>query len=181
MIGKTARLSEFRLISSRREDLILSAFISNVLNKKVLKPKTCWNKFKMQTSTHYNYFLKNVATDNEYILRKTGLKFQKVKLKFHILSKIIALGQKNNTLVSGNAGDEKNLHPGARNFFLIDFIKFSKSSLHVKFTLGALFFVENQVTVPFTVRREKRKFVRMNLLMENHLNGEFYCSTDLKI
>ena len=33
------------------------------------------------------------------------------------------LGQKKITLVSRNASDEKNLHPGGRNFFLVDFPK----------------------------------------------------------
>ena len=29
----------------------------------------------------------------------------------------VTRGQEKNTLVSGNAGDEKNLHPGSRNLF----------------------------------------------------------------
>ena len=31
-----------------------------------------------------------------------------------------SLSQKSNTLVSGNAGEEKNLHPGGRNFFFFN-------------------------------------------------------------
>ena len=38
-----------------------------------------------------------------------------------------SLSQKSNTLVSGNAGEEKNRHPGGRNFFfLISLIEFFK-------------------------------------------------------
>ena len=39
-----------------------------------------------------------------------------------------SLSQKSNTLVSGNAGEEKNLHPGGHNFFffLISLIEFLK-------------------------------------------------------
>ena len=35
------------------------------------------------------------------------------------------MAKRNNTLVSGNAVDEKNLYPGGRNFFLINLIEFS--------------------------------------------------------
>ena len=44
--------------------------------------------------------------------------------EFYIRNKgILGKAKKKNTLVSGNAGDEKNLHPGGRKFiFLIDFL-----------------------------------------------------------
>ena len=45
--------------------------------------------------------------------------------------------KKKNTLVSGNPGDEKNLHPGGRKFiyFLISLIDF----FYIKFTLKEVF------------------------------------------
>ena len=61
-------------------------------------------------------------------------------------------GKEKNTLVSGNASDEKNLHPGDyKKTFFINLIEFSKHSLQLKTTLTALFFVENQRTLFFIV------------------------------
>ena len=85
------------------------------------------------------------------------------------------LGQKNKTLVSGNVGEERNLHPGGRKYILINLIKFLKQSLHSKTTLTPLFFVEKQRVLPFIVQREKKhQFFRINLLVENRLNSEFH-------
>ena len=61
-------------------------------------------------------------------------------------------GQEKNILVSGNAGDEKNLHPGG----------------------APLLFVEKKRPSFQCLKGKKRKFVRMNLLVENRLNGKFY-------
>ena len=61
--------------------------------------------------------------------------------------------KKNNTLVSGNSGDEKSLHPGDRKKKkkIINLIEFSKQSLQLKTTLTALFFVEKQRALSFIV------------------------------
>ena len=59
--------------------------------------------------------------------------FFKIILNKFISSLSIALGQKNNTFVSWNAGNEKYLHPGGRKKDLfINLIEFSKQSLHLK-------------------------------------------------
>ena len=51
-----------------------------------------------------------------------SLRYPERKYTLAVNIKNIRLGQKNNTLVSGNAGDEKNLHSGDRKLiFLIDF------------------------------------------------------------
>ena len=64
----------------------------------------------------------------------------------------LMLGQKKNNLVSGNAGEEKNVHPGGRKkFFLISLIEFSKQSLHLKTTPTTPFFVEKQRALSFIV------------------------------
>ena len=65
--------------------------------------------------------------------------------------------KKKNTLVSGSAGDKKNLHPGGSNLFIfINLIEFCNWSLHLRTTLAALFFVEKQGVLPFIFRREKK-------------------------
>ena len=46
-------------------------------------------------------------------------------MKFVLIPCCTALGQKI-TFVSRNAGDEKNLHPSGREFFLIDLVEFFK-------------------------------------------------------
>ena len=46
---------------------------------------------------------------------------------WNIFSQRLTKAKKKNTLVSGNAGDEGKLHPGARKFiFLINLIEFFK-------------------------------------------------------
>ena len=63
--------------------------------------------------------------------------------------------QKDNTLVSGNAGDEKNLHPGDRKtIFFINLIEFSKQSLQLKTNLTAFFFIKKQRALSFIVWRK---------------------------
>ena len=58
---------------------------------------------------------------------------------------ICSNAKKRNTLVSGNAGDEKNVHPGGREFtFLVNL------------------FVERQRVLPFIVQREKAASIRTN-------------------
>ena len=52
--------------------------------------------------------------------------------------------KKNNTLVSRNVSDEKNLHSGGRKMFFINLIQFSKQILHLKTTLTVIFFFEKQ-------------------------------------
>ena len=69
--------------------------------------------------------------------------------------------KKNSVLISATAGDEKNLSPGGRKKSLfINLIEFLKKSLHYKTTLTELFLVKKQGA------GKKRKFVRINLLME---------------
>ena len=69
--------------------------------------------------------------------------------------------KKNSVLISASAGDEKNLSPGGRkkNLF-INSIECLKKSLRYKTTLTELFLVKKQGA------GKKRKFVRINLLME---------------
>ena len=64
--------------------------------------------------------------------------------------------KKNNTLVSGNAVDEKNLHWGGRKKkIFISLTEFFKQSLHLKTTLTVLFFSEKQRALSFIVWRDK--------------------------
>ena len=83
----------------------------------------------MTTSEQHAFILYILVVIIGFLLVKNQLKskfFQLLKReKSHVTQK--AYGQKSNTLVSGNADDEKNLHPGGRkkNFFisLIEFLK----------------------------------------------------------
>ena len=58
--------------------------------------------------------------------------------------------------------------------FLINLTDFLKKVYTQITTLTALFFVEKQTVLPFIVQRKKSQFIRINLLVVNHLNGEFY-------
>ena len=58
--------------------------------------------------------------------------------------------------------------------FLINLTDFLKKVYTQITTLAALFFVEKQTVLPFIVQRKKSQFIRINLLVVNHLNGEFY-------
>ena len=61
--------------------------------------------------------------------------------------------KKQNSLVSGNAGDEKNLHPAGRKFIcLTNLIQFVNKSLLLRTTLSLL--LKNKV-LPFIVQKEK--------------------------
>ena len=93
---------------------------------------------------------------------------------FHAITENV-LTKKKNTFVSRNAGDEKNLYPhGSKLNFLINLTDFLKKVYTQITTLAALFFVEKQTVLPFIVQRKKSQFIRINLLVVNHLNGEFY-------
>ena len=49
--------------------------------------------------------------------------------------------KKNNTLVSGKAGDERNLHPGGRKkLFFINLIEIFQQSVHLKNYCSSTFF-----------------------------------------
>ena len=86
--------------------------------------------------------------------------------------------KKNNTLVSRNVSDEKNLHPCGRKMFFINLIQFSKQILHLKTTLTVIFFLKNKGALSFIVWREKCKYMRINLLVEIFL---FWCFFETKI
>ena len=58
--------------------------------------------------------------------------------------------------------------------FLINLTYFFKKVYTQITTLTALFFVEKQTVLPFIVQRKKSQFIRINLLVVNHINGEFY-------
>ena len=58
--------------------------------------------------------------------------------------------------------------------FLINLTDFLKKVYTQITTLAALFFVEKQTVLPFIVQRKRSQFIRINLLVVNHLNGEFY-------
>ena len=58
--------------------------------------------------------------------------------------------------------------------FLINLTDFLKKVYTQITTLTALFFVEKQTVLPFIVQRKKSQFIRINLLVVNHINGEFY-------
>ena len=86
--------------------------------------------------------------------------------------------------VSRNAGAEKNFHLGGHKsiFFKNNFIRFLKSSLHLKNYSNSTFHCWKTRSPTFDcLNRKKGNFIRVNLLVENHLNSEFYCSTGLKI
>ena len=69
--------------------------------------------------------------------------------------------KKNSVLISASAGDDKNVSSGGRKKKLfINLIELLKKRLHYKTTLKELFLVKKQGA------GKKRKFVRINLLME---------------
>ena len=79
---------------------------------------------------------------------------------------------KKNTLVSGNAGDEKNLHPGGRNvFFLIDVPEIFYFLFIFYFLIVCLFFAcpadfqKQDVTKSYI----KLPFPKMNKTLSNTL------------
>ena len=83
--------------------------------------------------------------------------------------------KKQNSLVSGNAGDEKNLHPAGHKFiFLTNLVQFVNKSLHLRTALTAIFIVEKQSPTFYCSKRKKRKFAQINFLVENCLNDKFY-------
>ena len=73
-------------------------------------------------------------------------------------------------------GDEKNLYPGDRKFILINLFEFLKESWHLKnyFNSNFLSWKTRRSTFYFP-KSKNRQFVRINLLLENGLNGKFYC------
>ena len=72
--------------------------------------------------------------------------------------------KKNSVLISASAADEKNISSGGRKKkLLINLIELLKKRLHYKTTLTELFLVKKQGA------GKKRKFVRINLLMD------FFC------
>ena len=77
-------------------------------------------------------------------------------------------GQKNYDLVSGNAGDEKNLDPGGhKKPFLINLVEFFKYSLLLKnYSNSAFLYWKTKNPIFYFLKGEKRKFVRINLLVE---------------
>ena len=71
----------------------------------------------------------------------------------------------NNTLVSENAGNEKNLHPGGRKKFFssIEFLE----SLHLKNYSNSTFpRWKTKSPIFYCLKGKKRNFVRINLLVE---------------
>ena len=76
---------------------------------------------------------------------------------------------KNNTLVSGNTSDEKDLHPRSQKKFFINLSEFFKQSLHLKNYSNSTFLCSKTKSPIFYCLKGKRKFVRINLLVE------FFC------
>ena len=75
---------------------------------------------------------------------------------------------KNNTFVSGNAGDEKNLNRGGRKkCFFINLIEVFKQSLDLKNYSNSNFLCwKTKSPIFYFLKGKKRKFVRINLLVE---------------
>ena len=73
-------------------------------------------------------------------------------------------------------GDEKNLYPGDRKFILINLFEFLKESWHLKNYFNSNFLSwKTRSSTFYFLKSKKRQFVRINLLLENGLNGKFYC------
>ena len=80
----------------------------------------------------------SLLVDHIWILLLLQIIFSKVPVLMLLYLIVEHLGQKN-PLVSGNAGDKKNLHPGGRKFiFLIDFLEIF--SFLLQFLLPFLYF-----------------------------------------
>ena len=93
---------------------------------------------------------------------------QEEKTPFNNLIRSKTRAKKNNTLVSGNAEGKKNFHPGGRKkYFVINLIDFFKRILHLKKPLLQYFsFLKNNESYLLLFEGKKRKFVRINLLVE---------------
>ena len=76
---------------------------------------------------------------------------------------------KNNTLVFGNTSDEKDLHPRSQKKFFINLSECFKQSLHLKNYSNSIFLCSKTKSPIFYCLKGKRKFVRINLLVE------FFC------
>ena len=92
------------------------------------------------------------------------------KLRRHKMKRIQSKAKRKNTLISGNPGDEKNLHPGGCNFFFFNHFNFLN-----KIYIKSLFFVEKQRVLPFIVWTKKRRVAWINLLWKFALTAN---STD---
>ena len=93
---------------------------------------------------------------------------QEEKTPFNNLIRNKTRAKKNNTLVSGNAGGKENLQSGGRKKkFVINLIDFFKQSLHLRKPLSQYFsFLKNNGPYLLLFEGKKRKFVRINLLVE---------------
>ena len=83
--------------------------------------------------------------------------------------------KKKTTLLSRNAGDENNPHPGGCKIFFNQ-LNFLNKLYNLRTTLTALFFDSTSFCwkTKSCSKRKKTSFVGINLPVENRLNGEFY-------
>ena len=97
-------------------------------------------------------------------------------MKFGSLNSPDYRAKKKNTLFSGNASDKKYPHPsGCKLAFLINLIEFVKYSLHLKNYSKGTFICWKTRCIAFKCsKRNRRQFLRTNLLVANRHKDEFY-------